>query len=336
MVASAQPEGGRWRGLALTTVAVLGLHLALLHFPVPQMAPDLIPGKILITRQVQEATQPQLPPKEPVRNVASGQTEKPKDTLPTATKVAEVSASDGLVTSAVVGAEPSAHERPPGNRMATEQGAAEPNASVVVPQSAVVLYKGVANVQGRRQEASGRLVWQQDGDQYTASLETKSSLSNTRLQSSEGRVGPEGLSPTRYADRTKSELAVHFQREKGLITFSSNAPSATMLPGAQDHLSVVLQVAGILSGNNSLRIPGASIALQTASSRQADVWVFRVIERPSDSSDDRIHLKKDPARPFDESMELWLSPQHGFMPARFRSTYANGDFVEMDWIAPDQ
>ncbi|MEI6197677.1 MAG: hypothetical protein WCS42_25465, partial [Verrucomicrobiota bacterium] len=55
-----------------------------------------------------------------------------------------------------------------------------------------------------------------------------------------------GLEPTRFGDKVRSEVAAHFDREKNKVTFSANTPDVPLLPGAQDQLSILLQLAAML------------------------------------------------------------------------------------------
>lgn len=335
MVAPTQRDGRRWRGLALTTAAVLGLHWALLDFPTRPTPSALIPGKVLITRQLPERVEPPPAHQLPLPD-ARRDTERAEVQNVPATKDAAGAAEAQIASPEAARPAPGTPEQPPSDSKAAPPQAAEANATVMVPLSAALQYKGFASLRGQKQEASGRLIWKQDGDRYSASLETKSTHSAARRQSSEGRIGADGLAPDRYSDSSKSELAVHFQRERRLITFSANAPSVPLLEGAQDHVSVVLQLSGLLSGNTVLRQPGARIPIQTASSRQADVWIFDVVDEGSADGYANLHLRKVPVRTFDETLDLWLSPRHGYLPARLKFTYANGDFLELEWVPPDQ
>ena len=53
-------------------------------------------------------------------------------------------------------------------------------------------------------------------------------LLGARTQTSRGRITGDGIAPLRFGDRYRSEQAAHFQRDKGVISFSSNAPDAPL------------------------------------------------------------------------------------------------------------
>ena len=80
---------------------------------------------------------------------------------------------------------------------------------------------------------NGELVWRHDPDHYQASL-SFGALGQTRVQTSRGLIGAEGLAPERFSDKYRSEVAAHFNRAQGRVTFSANTPDAPLLAGAQD------------------------------------------------------------------------------------------------------
>ena len=138
--------------------------------------------------------------------------------------------------------------------------------------------------------------------------------------------------PTRFGDKSRSELAAHFQREKGIISFSANSPDAPLLKGAQDRLSVVLQISSLLAGDPGRFPIGTMLSFQTVSQREAEVWNFLVekdetLQLPyGDLQALKVHRK--PRREFDQNIELWFAPALGYLPVRLRITNANGDVVD--------
>jgi deoxyribose-phosphate aldolase len=100
--------------------------------------------------------------------------------------------------------------------------------------------------------ARAELRWRHDGAHYEASLSLLSLLSIVRT--SKGAITPQGLEPLRYGEKitARGETAVHFQRDKGVVSFSNNKPSVALLPGVQDELSVFFQIAALLGGDPAL------------------------------------------------------------------------------------
>ncbi len=180
--------------------------------------------------------------------------------------------------------------------------------------------------------------WRQDGESYDARL-AFGAFGLRRVQTSRGQITADGLSPSRFSDKYRSEVAAHFVREKGQVTFSANTPDAPLLDGAQDRLSVVLQLAAMIAGDPD-RFPRAStITLQIIGPRDADIWLFTVEE------DETLNLPggqlatrklvRNPRREFDQRVELWLAPALGYLPARIRITETNGDYIDQKWLSSE-
>lgn len=192
---------------------------------------------------------------------------------------------------------------------------------------------------GQPYQVNASLLWQHDGQQYEARLEISAWPLGTRTQTSRGRITSEGLAPQRFGDRFRGERAAHFQRDKGVISFSSNAPDAPLQPGAQDRLSVLLQL-GAMLGGDAQRYPAQSvIQIQTAGIRDAEAWSFRVIgadalQLPGGTMQ-AIKLERLPRREYDQHIEVWLAPALEYLPVRVRITQGNGDVIDQQWLARD-
>ena len=179
----------------------------------------------------------------------------------------------------------------------------------------------------------GELVWLQDGSHYDATLSWTFLFKTLRSQRSTGSIGPTGIEPLRFSDKRKTEVTSHFERDKGLVVFSSNAPSVMLLAGAQDRLSVVLQLGALLAGDPARYPPGAVIAVQTVGPRDAEIWTFNVegeeaLTVPAGDFQTR-KLTRNPRKPFDDRIELWLAPTLGWLPVRIKQTQPNGDFIDL-------
>ena len=184
----------------------------------------------------------------------------------------------------------------------------------------------------------GELLWRNEGESYTARLHY-GAFGLSREQTSRGLIGASGLAPERFADKYRSELATHFNYAQGKITFSANTPDAPMLPGAQDRLSVLLQLGALLASEPARYQPGSTVSLQTAGPRDADTWLFTVVSIASldlpSGSILAVKLERNPRRQYDQKVEVWLAPSLGYLPARIRITEANGDNVDQIWVATE-
>ncbi len=198
--------------------------------------------------------------------------------------------------------------------------------------SARLKYKVQGKAKGFDYWANADLLWTQDGTHYEARLEVGAFLLGSRVQTSHGILGAEGLMPTRFGDKSRSELAAHFQRDKGVISFSANTPEAPLLKGAQDRLSVVLQLSSLLAADPERFPVGTMLSFQTVSQREAEVWQFSVEKEEllnlpyGDIQTVKLHRR--PRREFDQHIELWFAPDLSYLPVRLRITNANGDAVD--------
>ena len=204
--------------------------------------------------------------------------------------------------------------------------------SFQAPDSALLKYQVHGKAKGFDYWASAELLWTQNGTDYEARLEVSAFLLGSRVQVSKGGLGREGLMPLRFGDKTRSELAAHFQRDKGIISFSANSPDAPLLKGAQDRLSVVLQISSLLAADPTRFPLGTMLSFQTVSQREAEIWHFLVekeemLQLPYGEMR-AVKLNRKPRRDFDQQIELWFAPDLGYLPVRLRITNANGDMVD--------
>ena len=228
---------------------------------------------------------------------------------------------------------PVSAEPPPNpshEQLATAAVAATP------PGSTRLMYQVFSNRFPYRLKAE--LHWRNTGNSYDARLELHA-LGLTRVQTSRGLLNAQGLAPIRFSDKYRSEVAAHFNREKGVVTFSANTPDAPLLAGAQDRLSIMLQLGSMIANAPSRYPANTVISVQTIGPRDSDTWSFTVLteETLALPGGELVGLKliRNPREPFDQSVELWLAPKLGYLPARIKITESNGDHVDQQWLASE-
>ena len=209
--------------------------------------------------------------------------------------------------------------------------------AVQVPAPVRLKYDVLGEVKGFNYNVSGELLWTVNGDQYDAKLEIRAFLLGSRTQTSRGRLTAQGLEPKRFGDKVRSEVAAHFEYDQRQVIFSANTPRAELLPGAQDHLSVFVQLASWVQANPKGFAEGRVIELQAVGPRDALPWRFTVqgmdrLKLPGGEID-ALKLTRPPARPFDLSAEVWLAPSLGYLPARIKLNQDNGDYVDQQWVS---
>jgi hypothetical protein len=205
----------------------------------------------------------------------------------------------------------------------------------VVPGSTRLKYDVNGVVRGFKYHVSGELLWLQDGKSYDARLEISHFLLGSRVQTSKGAITALGLEPLRFGDKVRSEVAAHFQRAKGVVTFSANTPDVPLLPLAQDQLSVFAQLAAMWGANPPRFIPGMQLPFQAVGPRGAENWVFVVGATERLGVDGRemaaTKLLREHSADYDVRVELWLAAELDYLPARIRLTQTNGDEIDMLW-----
>ncbi|MES2635352.1 MAG: DUF3108 domain-containing protein [Pseudomonadota bacterium] len=344
--------------LALIAVGVIAAHVVLLQSVGLQLQPpDPLSVKALITRTLVTpeaapavAEAPPAPaapaPLRPARTPRSVRSAAPDIAAQPASAasapVAAASVVQPVETPApppVPVAEAPSPSPPPAPPPAPSQ-APTPAVALAIPGSIKLNYKVFAVYRGQDRQLSGSLQWRHDGVNYDARLEMSVPLLGARSDQSVGRITPEGLAPQRYASKARNEEATHFDRDRGRIVFSANKPEAALMAGAQDRLSVLLQLSALVGGSPAKFRAGNSVTIQTAGPRDAEPWIFTVegdeqLQLPGGAMT-ALKLMRMPRKEFDQKVELWLAPGMDYVPVRVRLTNANGDSFDQQWSGTDK
>jgi hypothetical protein len=175
----------------------------------------------------------------------------------------------------------------------------------------------------RRQRGGwAELRWQPGEQGYTLALQGLGALGVGAT--SQGGFDAAGLAPLRHAElrRGREVRAANFQRDSGRITFSGPAVEHPLLPGSQDRLSWLVQLAGVLNADSTLAEPGAQLHMVVAGTRgDAEVWTFTVqpraaLEVPAGRVERPVHLLREPRRPYDTEVQVWLDPAREHLPVQ--------------------
>jgi len=212
-----------------------------------------------------------------------------------------------------------------------------PSRPLVWPGSKALTYQ--LEVNSFPLPARAELRWRHDGAQYEASLALQSLISVVRT--SKGAITPQGLEPLRYGEKitARSETAVHFQRDKGIVSFSNNKPSVQLLPGMQDEVSVFFQVAALLGGSPQHFVAGTEIPFQTAESRAVRSLVFmvgksEVVDLPGGRVP-TLYLSHTEPPAFEGARsskgEIWAAPGLDYLPVHIRITEPSGTTYDLRW-----
>jgi hypothetical protein len=183
---------------------------------------------------------------------------------------------------------------------------------------------------------TGELQWKPGAGQYELRLEGHVGGLSILVQTSQGLIDEAGLAPVRYVDkRLRDTRAANFQRDKGRITFSGPAVEFPLLPGSQDRLSWMVQLGAILNAEPQRAASGAKVAMFIVGARgDGDVWVFRFAGTETvNTALGTLHAVKftrEPRKPYDTQVEVWLAPAHSHLPVRAKLTTApDGSSLEL-------
>jgi Protein of unknown function (DUF3108) len=189
---------------------------------------------------------------------------------------------------------------------------------------------------------SGELQWRLADGGYQLSLEGRLAGLAVLKQISQGRIDEAGLAPLRFTDQRRrgGVQAANFQRGtgatgEGKVTFSGPTNEYPLLPGTQDRLSWMLQLAAVAAAEPERLAPGGKVVLYVVGARgDADVWVFRFVDfELIDTAEGPLRTAKfsrDPRRLYDTQVEAWLDPARHHLPVKARlGTSPDGDALEL-------
>lgn len=211
-------------------------------------------------------------------------------------------------------------------------------ASVLAP---IRLHYAVTGwLRGRVLEGQSILDWDHDGERYEADWTVTGPPALARRQRSTGRITPAGLAPERYAERVRSEQAVHFDRAGQRLVFSARHEAAPLPAAAQDRLSALLQLGALLHARPAAWSAGDTLALPVATAQALEAWTFNVegeeeLQLPGGSIH-ALHLVHLPNGEFAPRIDLWLDPGQAYAPVRLRLTLPLGDWIEHQWSGTDR
>ena len=203
-----------------------------------------------------------------------------------------------------------------------------------LPPSSLLSYNLTGQEKGLSYHASGELSWQHNEQAYALSLSVKAFLVGSRQWRSVGDITATGLAPRRFSDSWRSERASHFDRDKQRIVFSSNAPEAPLLAGAQDQISLYVQLASAMAGSPERFAPGTRLQIQTVTLRDALPWMLTLEQNETLTVDDQaLSAAKwvcQPRSRYDAKVEFWVAEKHHWLPVRIRITQASGNFIDLN------
>ena len=211
-------------------------------------------------------------------------------------------------------------ELPPAEAGADPGGQNVPVYETRVPPAQTLVYDL------RRGNAIGRaeLDWRPSDTHYQLTMQGHAVGAPLLAWTSLGGLDSTGLAPLRHTEsrRGRDLRAVNFQRDAGRVTFSGPPIEYPLVPGGQDRLSWMVQLAAVMAANPGLAQAQAQVSIWVVGTRgDADVWTFTVQDRsaldlPWGRVDNTIHLVREPRRPYDTQVQVWLDPARHHLPVQ--------------------
>ena len=219
--------------------------------------------------------------------------------------------------------------------MSIPPGESLPNIALgALPPPSLLRYDLIGQEKGLTYYASGELSWQHNPQAYALALSVKAFLVGSRHWRSVGDITAAGLAPRRFSDSWRGERAAHFDRDKNRIVFSSNAPEAPLLAGAQDQISLYVQLAAAMNGSPERFAPGTRLQIQTITLRDALPWTLTLEQNEALTVEGQSVMATkwvcQPRNRFDAKVEFWVTPQHHWLPVRIRITQVSGNYIDLN------
>ena len=169
------------------------------------------------------------------------------------------------------------------------------------------------------QDGEASLHWERDGNVYQLRLERRAGERPLPGWRSEGRIGPGGLMPLRYAELRgeRDARATNFRRDEGLLSYSASSEVLPLPADVQDRLSSWLQLA-------ALATPGRDVVLTVAGTRgEPQPWRFEWLGQ----EEGLWHYRRAAQAEWDGTLDIWLDPHQHRLPVRLQS----GDPEQHGW-----
>ena len=305
----------RYARLLATCLASLLLHLLAIAWIDARLAPPSVTvGNPPLALRLVDADAPPAAPTPPAPDLPALDAPVP-DAAPLATSA--LPATDVVPATA-----PLAAAAPP-----VEEGNVAPvrmpdTYRVTPPPSGRIVYTITRSAAGGApgNAGSASMAWRSDGNRYAVEID---GVMGTL--SSEGRVDDAGIAPERALRAVGTgKAATTFDRATGTIA-GPDGRADQLAPGSQDAASVLLQLAGI--GLGDARQVRNELEFWVGGSGGAGVERYQVLgpERIETGAGplDTVRLARI-AQHGAARLELWLAPQHAWMPVQLRLTGADG------------
>lgn len=312
--------------------------------PPPAPPPRVAPPKAAASAPVKRP-KPPPPPPPPEPEPPMAEASAPEPVPPSALPIADATPPAPTASAPLAAAsapEPAASAGEAAVAAASPASAASsPADRFVWPGSTRLSYTLTGNVRGEV-HGSAQVEWVRVGTRYQVHLDVTVGLPIapllTRRMSSDGVLGPDGLTPQRYDEDTKvafrdrRRVTMRFEDDAVVLGDGRRVPR---LPGVQDTASQFVQLAWIFTTRPELLRTGGQVEVPLALPKSMDRWVYDVLEEQTlylpFGHAQAFHLKpRRVSRPGGDLVaEIWFSPQLRYLPARIRIQQDEATFIDL-------
>lgn len=193
-----------------------------------------------------------------------------------------------------------------------------------LPASADLHYELQARQRGFSLKGEAIVTWRAGDGKYTIKAESKVPVLGTITDDrSSGAIDAWGLAPSEFVEKRmrKDPTTATFDRDAKSLSFSESKQVYRLKGGEQDRVSITWQLAAVARAAGDKFKAGSKWPFFVAGRRDAESWVFEVVRREKVRTGlgevDAVLVSRQPvADKKEQSLEIWLAPQHEWYPDR--------------------
>jgi hypothetical protein len=230
---------------------------------------------------------------------------------------------------------------PAASAVAAAPAASSPADGFAWPASTRLSYTLTGQVRGEV-HGTAQVEWVREGGRYQVHLDVTVGAPFaplvTRRMSSDGTLGPAGLTPGRYDEDTKAmfrdrrRLTIHLDEAFVRLPNGERRPRPD---GVQDSASQFVQLAWRFARDPSLLATGRTVEVPLALPRRVSLWTYEVLGEEEVHTGfgplATVHLKPRAGsrRGGDLEAELWVAPSLRYLPVRIRIRQDDENWLDL-------
>jgi len=205
-----------------------------------------------------------------------------------------------------------------------------------VPPSADLSYSITSLQSGIQLKGDALVRWRGGNQKFSAASEARAMLLGKILDSkSEGLIDAFGLAPVSFTEKRfrRDPTTTTFDRSTQTIRFAASDLTYPIKGGEQDRNSVIWQLISVARAAPAKFKPGSEWVFFVAGQRDAEPWTFKVAGQEKIGTPlgqlNTVHiLRAPPPDAPGQRLDIWLTPQQEWYPARLRFTEKDGEYIE--------